>query len=235
MASVLLEDRLEIPLGLRSLADFRAWALSDEFPEKGRIDYIRGRIEVDMSPEDLFCHGTPKSEIHYVVYGRVRRRNSGLVFLDCTRISSPIADLSAEPDLVYVSYQAIRSGRVRLIPKATQEEGRFVEIEGAVDWIAEIISDSSAVKDKDRLPEAYFAAGVREFWLIDARKRQLFFQIYRRGKSAFVPVKADDDGFQRSAVFGCSYRLVRRKGAHGFWTYQLREKVSPPRPRRPKR
>jgi hypothetical protein len=122
-----------------------------------------------------------------------------------------------------------------LIPKATQEEGRFVEIEGAVDWIAEIISDSSAVKDKDRLPEAYFAAGVREFWLIDARKRQLFFQIYRRGKSAFVPVKADDDGFQRSAVFGCSYRLVRRKGAHGFWTYQLREKVSPPRPRRPKR
>src|SRR5207237_639721 len=91
--SLLIEDRLEIPLGLRTLADFRAWALSDNFPDKGRIDYLQGRIEVDMSPEDLFSHGTPKSEIHYVVYGRVRRLKSGFVFLDCTRISCPAADL----------------------------------------------------------------------------------------------------------------------------------------------
>ena len=51
--SLLIEDRLEIPLGLRTLADFRAWALSDDFPEKGRIDYVQGRIEVDMSPEEV--------------------------------------------------------------------------------------------------------------------------------------------------------------------------------------
>jgi len=229
--SLLIEDRLEIPLGLNSLADFRAWALSDDFPEEGRIDYIRGRIEVDMSPEDLFCHGTPKSEIHYVVYGRVKRRNMGHVFLDCTRISSPLAELSAEPDLVFVSHRAIKTGRVRLVPKATEEEGRFVEIEGAVDWIAEIISDSSEAKDKERLPAAYFAAGVREFWLIDARKRQLFFQIYHRGKAGFIAVRPDDDGSQRSKVFGCSYRLDRKKGQHGFWSYELREKPSVPRRR----
>jgi Uma2 family endonuclease len=232
--SVLIEERLEIPLGLRSLADFRAWALSDDFPEKGRIDYVQGRIEVDMSPEDLFSHGTPKSEIHYVVYGRVRRLKSGFVFLDCTRISCPGADLSAEPDIVFVAHRTIRSGRARLVPKASEEEGRFVEIEGSVDWIAEIISDSSAAKDKQRLPLAYFAAGVREFWLIDARKRQLFFQIYRRSKTEFVPVKPATDGFQRSAVFRCSYRLDRKKDRHGFWSYELREKQkdSPRRDRR---
>ena len=50
-------------LGFGSLDDFRRWALSDDFPETGRIDFIEGRIEVDMAPEDLFCHGTLKTEI----------------------------------------------------------------------------------------------------------------------------------------------------------------------------
>jgi Uma2 family endonuclease len=232
--SVLIEDRLEIPLGLASLADFRAWALSDDFPEEGRMDYIRGRIEVDMSPEDLFCHGTPKTEIITVVNGRVRRRELGLFFSDRTRISSPAADLSAEPDLVFVSFDAVENGRVRLIPKAKKKD-RFVEIEGAVDWVAEIISDSSNVKDKDRLPWAYFAAGVRQFWLIDARKQPLVFQIYRRGRTAFQPVKADEDGFQRSAVFGCSYRLVRRRDSRGLWRYRLRDRLPPPSTRKGKK
>jgi hypothetical protein len=51
-SSVIFEERVEIPY-FHSLAEFRAWALSDDFPERGRIDYIDGRIEVDMSPENL--------------------------------------------------------------------------------------------------------------------------------------------------------------------------------------
>ncbi len=61
--TVVLEDQVEIPLSLQSLADFRRWALSDEFPQRGRIDYVAGRIEVDMAPEESFCHGTLKTEI----------------------------------------------------------------------------------------------------------------------------------------------------------------------------
>jgi Uma2 family endonuclease len=229
--SVLFEDRLEIPLGLRSLADFRAWALSDDFPEEGRIDYLQGRIEVDMSPADVFCHGTPKTEIVGVLSARIKRQKLGILLSDCTRISCPRADLSAEPDIVFVSYDAIDHGRVRLVPKATEEEGRFVEIEGAVDLIAEIISDHSEAKDKKRLPPAYFAAGVQELWLIDARKRELLFQLHRRGKTAFVPVKADAEGFQRSAVLGCGYRLDRDKDRRGFWSYDLQETAFLPRGR----
>jgi len=54
MATVLLEDReqIEIPT-IHNLAEFRRWALSEDFPERGRIDYIAGKIEVDMSPEDM--------------------------------------------------------------------------------------------------------------------------------------------------------------------------------------
>jgi hypothetical protein len=37
---VVFEEQVEVPLALRSLADFRRWALSDKFPKTGRIDYI---------------------------------------------------------------------------------------------------------------------------------------------------------------------------------------------------
>jgi Uma2 family endonuclease len=213
---------------MRTLTDFRAWALSQDFPEEGRIDYINGQIEVDMSPEDLFCHGTPKTEIVVVVGGRIRRLGLGHLFSDRTRVSSNAANFSAEPDVVFLSHQTLRNGRAKLVPKATTEDDRFVEIEGAVDLIVEIISDSSERKDKQRLPPAYFAAGVAEFWLIDARKRDLLFQIHARGKSAFRSAKLDAEGFQRSTLLNCSYRLTRNR-VQGLWSYVLLEKPGPRR------
>jgi Uma2 family endonuclease len=35
-------------------------------------------------------------------------------------------------------------------------------VEGGPDLVVEIVSDSSEEKDLDRLPRAYFSAGVRE-------------------------------------------------------------------------
>ena len=37
MASVLFGEHLEIPLGIKDLADFRRWAHSQEFPQRGGI------------------------------------------------------------------------------------------------------------------------------------------------------------------------------------------------------
>ena len=60
----LLADGIEIPPGILDLERFRAWARSDDFPERGRIDWVAGRLEVDMSPGDLNTHGSPKSAIY---------------------------------------------------------------------------------------------------------------------------------------------------------------------------
>lgn len=222
--SVVFDDQVEIPLNLTSLADFRRWALSDDFPDRGRIDYVAGRIEVDMSPEDFFCHGTLKTEIVGVMHGRVKRARLGHLVTDRTRVSSVEADLSAEPDVVFLSHATLESGRARLVPKAGGAPGRYVELEGAPDLIVEIVSDSSVSKDSRRLPPAYFAAGVEEFWLADARGEGLSFQIYRRGESGYEAVVADSDGYQASAVFDCRYRLDGRRDAKGHWTFDLLEK-----------
>lgn len=221
---VSIEEQVEIPWTIRSLADFRAWALSDDFPEQGRIDYIDGRIEVDMSPEDVICHGTLKGEIHRVLANRVKAAGSGFLVTDSTRVSSPQGVVSSEPDVVYISEESRQSGRVRLVPKASGEAGRYVEVEGAPDLIVEVVSDSSVTKDTKRLPEGYARAGVPEFWLADARGESLVFQVHRLVESRYEPAETDADGYQRSAVFGCSFRLDGARDERGDWRFDLREK-----------
>ncbi len=223
MATVLLDHEIEIPT-IRSLADFRRWALSDDFPERGRIDYIAGRIEVDMSPEDFFTHGTLKSEIAAEVKDRVDELDLGHTLIAETRISSVPGDVSAEPDIVVITHEAFDEKRVRLVPKASGEADRFVEVEGGPDLIVEIVSDSSVKKDTRQLPEAYYGAGVREFWLIDARGKKLHFQIHQRGVKGFVAAPSDADGYQRSEVLDAWYWLERDRHARGHWVYRLRLK-----------
>lgn len=221
MASVIFEEQVAIPLDVRTLADFRRWAQSDDFPERGRIDFIAGNIEVDMSPEDLFVHGTLKTEIVATLLQRVKELDLGCLFVDKTRASNEAANLSVEPDVVLVTHADIDEGRVRFVPKATGEEDRFVEVEGSPALVVEIVSDSSVQKDTRRLPVAYYAAGVAEFWLIDARSAELLFMIQRRGASGFEPAASDEAGFQRSDVLGVSYRLDRSRHRRGFWVYDL--------------
>jgi Uma2 family endonuclease len=223
--SVIFEEQIEVPLTVRSLVDFRRWAVSEKFPEKGRVDFISGRIEVDMSPEDIYCHGTLKSELAGLLQQRVKREKLGLLLIDSTRISSPAANLSCEPDILFISRESLDSGRARRIPKATGQPGRYVEIEGAADLVVEIVSDTSVSKDTRRLPSAYFQAGVREFWLADARGEKPIFIIHSPGLNGFEPVLPDADGFQPSAVLGCRYRLDAARDGDGNWEFDLREEA----------
>lgn len=218
--AVILEEQVEIP-PIGSLSDFRRWATSEGFPERGRVDFIAGCVEVDMSPEDLFRHGTPKTELIRVLAGLVKAEGLGELLSDRSRVTCPAADLSAEPDIVFVSEPCLAHGRVRLVPKVGAEADRYIEIEGAPDLTVEIVSDSTVRKDTIRLPQAYWRAGVREFWLVDARKDRLVFRIHRRGRTGWLVAKTDAAGFQASKVLGRRFRLTRRRRPQGRWVYDL--------------
>lgn len=212
-----------------SLEAFRRWAVSDEFPERGRIDYLQGVIEVDMSPEKLESHGIPKAELLAYIHQAVKKLGTGRVFCDRTRISSPGSDLSCEPDVLFVSWQALESGRARPVADADGQD--FIEIEGAVDLAVEVVSKSSVGKDTRRLPPLYAKAGVPELWLVDARtlKRQSTppprLQISHLVDGAYQPAAVDADGFQLSKVLG-RWILFRREPARlpNTWEYFVDEK-----------
>lgn len=222
MSSVtLIPGELELPEGIDTLADFRRWASSHEFPESGRIDYIAGRVEFDMSPDNLFFHSAPKSEIGAVIRNRLKTTRRGQVFVDKSRVSVPRVGLSVEPDIVVVLDASILSGRVKLVPTIGHAVGSFIEFEGPPDLVVEVVSDRSRVKDTRQLFAAYFEAGVSEYWIVDARSTDLRFQIHVRGNDSFVPTTVDAQGYQLSPILEAQYRLDRSPRPTGCWDYEL--------------
>ena len=214
-------EGLCIPAGFADLESFRAWARSDGFPARGRIDYLAGEVHIDMSPEDLSTHGTPKMAVAFRLHGIVvEELEAGAAFTDCTRLSCPGAALSAEPDVVVLLDESVRSGRVTLVPKAGGREGRYVEIEGPTDLVVECVSDSSVTKDGGTLVDLYHRAGVREYWLIDARG-EVAFTIHRWRPGGYEAVPPDAWGFRRSEVLHRGFRLVRRPREVSVDVYRL--------------
>jgi hypothetical protein len=102
MLQVIGEDQVVIPKGVVDLASFRQWTYQDDFPENGRIDFINGSIEIDLSPEQLFAHGRLKVEISGTLLALLTR-SDWMIVSDSTRIASIEADLSAEPDIAVLS------------------------------------------------------------------------------------------------------------------------------------
>lgn len=220
-AAVILEDELLITAEVHHLEAFRRWAHSEDFPERGRIDYLGGEIEVAMSPEDLYTHGAVKTSIATTLHRIVAEADRGTVFVDRTRVSSPEAELSAEPDVVVALDESFDQGRLREIPSAGGQPGRFIELEGAPDLVVEILSDSSTGKDTRRLPPLYARAGIPELWLVDARGDELSFQVKTLEDAGYLPMEPDADGWRDSPVLGLKVRLSRTMTRRRRWRYVL--------------
>jgi Uma2 family endonuclease len=227
--AVLLDDDIQIPARVHTLTGFRRWTHSDRFPERGRIDYLRGVVEVDLSPEDLYTHGVVKTAIASELHILISKSDRGSVFVDRTRVVAPAAGLSVEPDVVAVLWESVDAGRVREVPAARSGEGRYIELEGAPDLIVEIISDRSVRKDRERLPRLYAAAGVPELWLVDARGGSLVFEIWTLGPDGYSLQELDADGFVPSPLLGRTFRLLRRLSRPGRWSYELEHAAATPR------
>jgi Uma2 family endonuclease len=211
-----------VPVSACTFAGFRAWCVSDEFPEQGEIFYLDGEIYIDMSPERLNSHNKVKTEITRVLANVVIEDDLGTMYSDRTRIANEAAQLSNEPDAVFASWKSFDSGRVRLVPTADGDD--FIELEGAPDWVLEILSPSSERKDLEDLPVIYHRAGIPEFWRIDARGEEIEFTILVREADEYRPVSRRG-GWQKSRVFGRSFRLERSRDRLGQWEYRLRVKA----------
>jgi Uma2 family endonuclease len=145
----------------------------------------------------------------------------GAVFVDRARVSHLGARLSVEPDVTVVLWASLAAGRVKEIAAASGKPGRYVELEGAPDLVVEIISDSSARKDRERLPRLYAAAGVPELWLVDAREDALRFEIFALEESGYRAAEPDAEGWLRSPLLARRFRLLRRPAGGHRWGYRL--------------
>ncbi len=218
MNTIVLENTVvRIPAWVGDLESFRNWARSDEFPETGRICYVNGEVWVDMSQEQFFTHNQVKNEFNVVLGSLVKSNRLGRYVPDGMLVTNVDADLSSQPDGAFVSNESLRTSRVQLVEGL--QDG-YVELEGSPDMVLEVLSNSSVEKDTEVLPESYWRAGIREYWLVDARGEQLRFDILRHAAKGYVATRKQS-GWLKSNVFNESFRLTRQADALGHPEYTL--------------
>ncbi len=210
-----------IPAGCHTLSGFRRWTHSDVFPEHGNIAYLGGEIRIDMSPERYYTHNAPKLEISRVLSNLVFEQDLGRIFCDGVRIVHKAAELSNEPDALFVTWETFASGRVREVP--TKDKKDIVEMVGTPNWVLEVVSPSSEDKDTVQLRDRYYRAEIPEYWLVDAGTDEVSFQILQYTEKDYRPASARG-GWFRSKVFAHQFRLDRLKDRNGKDAFRLEMK-----------
>jgi Uma2 family endonuclease len=170
-----------------------------------------------MSNEQIFSHNLVKVEFYVVVGAIVKAEGLGRLHADCVMLVHPGADLATQPDGLFASFETLRTRRLRLVKGKRRG---FVELRGTPDMVLEVVSESSVHKDTEELMELYWRAGIKEYWLVDARFEKAQFDIYTRGSRGYLLVRAAG-GWLKSAVLGHSFRLAAHKDALGDPAYTL--------------
>src|SRR5205809_810873 len=102
-------------LALASLATFRKWACHPDTPEKVTLCYRRGEVYVDMGTEQVFSHVEVKTEITTVLRVLVRQGKLGRMWGNGFLVTNEAAELSCNPDAVFVSNGSLTAKRVKLV------------------------------------------------------------------------------------------------------------------------
>ena len=216
-SNIIIDEKVRIPAWVDDLESFRRWARSGEFPDRGWFSYLNGDIWVDLTMEQFFSHNQVKTKYTVVLGGLVDTTQQGYFVSDRMLLSNPAANLSTEPDALFATWEALRSGRLRLVEGAS--EG-YVELEGTPDMVLEVLSTSSVRKDTELLRALYWRAGIREYWLVDARGETPRFDIFHHTAHGYVATEAQD-GWLLSSVFGQAFRLTQQADPLGHPQFRL--------------
>ncbi|MBA4065052.1 MAG: hypothetical protein C0501_15325 [Isosphaera sp.] len=203
-----------------SLASFREWAGDNDLPEKTRTDYYKGEVWIEMGTEQVFSHGAVKTAFARVLANLVDADDGDLFLINGVLVTNVGAELSGNPDMTLVRAATLDAGRVKLVESP---DGGYTELDGTVDLVLEIVSPSSVTKDKRTLRDAYWEAGIPEYWLVDARGDAADFRILRHAAKGYTEARRQA-GWQRSSVFDKSFRLVRGTDRLGHPTFTLEVK-----------
>jgi Uma2 family endonuclease len=211
---------LTIPEWVTNLAAFRRWTDDVDFPQTGNIWWLRGRVWADLSKEPTQAHARVKGELLQVLGKLDAETDLGELLQGGARLENADAGISGKPDALFISYETLKAGHAILVER---EDGSHTLIEGSPDMVLEVVSDSSEQKDCFILRADYFQAGVKEYWLVDAREDPIQFDILRRNAKGFA-VSRKQAGWTKSSVFGKSFKFEPTPGRRGNSNYRLEMK-----------
>lgn len=140
-------------------AEFAEW-IATRPADDNDYELLNGRIV--MNPPAGWPYGEAEADALGPIQQFVRGRDIGRVFGPSQGFELPSGDTVA-PDLAFVSAEKWRA--------TEREVGRFLRV--VPDLVVEVMSPSTASRDRGEKKAIYERNGVREYWLVDARARQL--------------------------------------------------------------
>jgi Uma2 family endonuclease len=211
--------KITIPTWVNDLHSFLRWIDTTDLPEKLPIRFHKGEVCVDLQMEELYSHNQIKTALGITLGGLIQTENLGLYVSDGMLLVNEAAELATKPDGMFISTETIEEKRVKFV--AGKRRGAIAtRILGSPDIAIEIVSASSEDVDTEWLLSAYHNAGIVEYWVIDARKENIQFDIYKHGKKGYT-IASKQDGWAKSIVLGRSFRLTQTSSKLGFPIFRL--------------
>lgn len=165
---------------------FRRWVDGRPPSDIHRYELVAGRIV--MTPPAGWLHGRVEARIGSLLERHVARHGLGIVFGSSVGYDLPSGD-TLEPDASFVSSKRF----------AATPPGRSNEFLRAVpDLVVEILSPSTAKRDRIEKRGLYAANGVDEYWVVDPDRRAV--TVFRRDEGGFDAGRTVIAGIVRSRV-----------------------------------
>jgi len=143
-------------------AEFAAWVEARErLGDPDRYELLSGRVVV--SPPAGWPHGEIEAAVATLLGAHVRGHNLGRTFGSSQGFELPTGDV-VEPDASFVSH-------ARWDAAPSPVPGKFLRV--VPDLVVEILSTSTASRDRGEKKAAYARAGVLEYWIVDERARNV--------------------------------------------------------------
>lgn len=141
--------------------EFRRWLERRPASDVNHYELLRGRIV--MSPPASWRHGRIGAVLVRLLETHVEAGRLGRVFDASTGFELPSGE-TLEPDVAFVSRERWEAG-----PRPQGDE--LLRI--VPDLVVEILSPSTARRDRTEKREIYAQNGVGEYWLVDPLHREV--------------------------------------------------------------
>jgi Uma2 family endonuclease len=208
-----------IPMSAFTSDGFVEWADTADCPQKARITLTDKELIFDMSPEEIEHHLKVKTEIHRSLDNMNRKEDLGELLGEGALLRNVAAGINTVPEAMFALWETLESGCLRRIRRRRRAE-EVSRMEGTPDWVLEVISNWSEHADAHEMRSVYHRAGIREYWMVDARGAEIDFRILVWRRTRYVVVRPRD-GWYSSPIFGHDFKLTRRRCRDRSWQYTL--------------
>lgn len=176
--------------------EFASFAAGREaVSDPNHYELLNGRVV--MNPPAGYPHGKIGNLVQLLLGNFVLQQRTGEVFDSSQGFELPSGD-TVEPDHSFVS--AERWANTRPVV------GEFLRV--VPDLVVEVLSPRTASQDRGEKKAIYERNGVREYWLIDPRARNMTVFALTEGRFGKAITLSEEDRFESKVLGGLTF-LIR--------------------------